>query len=51
MNQVDVYGIYMTTLEQMWFYKYLDNEKIAMNTYTKIERRQIAQNWINYERF
>ena len=50
MKKVNVYGIYMTTLEQMRFYKYLDIERIAMNTYSKIDRQQITQNWLNHGR-
>lgn len=45
----NVYGVKMTSLEEMRFSKYLDNERIAMNTYCKEERVKIAEDWIkNY---
>lgn len=45
MKNYDVYGIKMTSLEQMAFSKYLDNNRIAMNTFEKEERKEIAKKW------
>ena len=50
MKTYDVFGVKMTSLEQMRFSKYLEHYRIAMNTIYKIERQQIAQNWINENR-
>lgn len=43
----DVFGIKMTSLEQMRFSKYLENNRIAMNTLYKEERKNITENWLN----
>ena len=43
----DVFGVKMTSLEQMRFSKYLENNRIAMNTKHKEERKQIAKKWLN----
>jgi hypothetical protein len=52
MKTYNVYGVEMTSLEEMRFSKYLDNEKIAMNTFYKDERKKIAENWLNeYRRY
>jgi hypothetical protein len=42
-----VYGVEMTSLEEMHFAKYRDNKGIAMNTKTKEERYSIAKYWLN----
>ena len=42
----DVFGIKMTSLEQMRFSKYLENNRIAMNTYHKSQRNNIAEKWL-----
>ena len=42
-----VYGVKMTSIEQMKFSKYLDNKRIAMNIFHKEERKKIAEKWIN----
>ena len=42
----NVYGVKMTSLEEMRFSKYLDNERIAMNTFHKQERMNIAKKWL-----
>lgn len=42
----NVYGVKMTSLQEMRFSKYLDNNKIAMNTFLKGERYNIANNWL-----
>jgi hypothetical protein len=41
-----VYGVEMTSLEEMQFAKYRDNKGIAMNTLTKTERFELTKNWI-----
>lgn len=46
----NVYGVKMTSLEQMKFYKYLTNNKIAMNTFYKEERKNIAKDWLKEHR-
>lgn len=45
-----VYGVQMTSLENMMFSKYMSNNNIAMNTHTDAERTEIAQMWINFIR-
>lgn len=40
-----VYGVEMTSLEEMRFAKYIANDGIAMNTKTKEERYLIAKEW------
>ena len=49
MKTVEVYGVTLTTMQEMKFHKYLQNNRNsipAMNTMTKEERRQIVINWI-----
>ena len=41
MKTYNVYGVEMTSLEEMRFSKHLDNERIAMNTFYKEERKKI----------
>jgi len=41
-----VYGVEMTSLEEMLFGKYLSNCNIAMNTKTYEERKAIANEWL-----
>lgn len=43
---VDVYGVQMTSVEEMIFSKYRNNQGIAMNTKTEQERKQIALAWL-----
>jgi len=42
-----VYGVEMTSLQEMQFAKYRDNKGIAMNTLTKIERIELTKNWLD----
>ena len=49
MKKLDVFGIKMTSLQEMRFSKYLENNRIAMNTYYKEQRTEIAKNWLNEE--
>ena len=52
MKTYNVYGVEMTSLEEMRFSKHLDNERIAMNTFYKEERKKIAEDWLNeYKKF
>lgn len=52
MKTYNVYGVEMTSLEEMRFSKYLDNKRIAMNTFYKEERKKIAEDWLNeYKKF
>lgn len=43
---VNVYGLKMSSLEEMMFSKYIRNNGIAMNTKTKDERLAIALEWL-----
>jgi hypothetical protein len=43
----NAYGVEMTSLQIMNFNKYLDNNRISMNTFYKQERTVVAKNWIN----
>lgn len=47
MKKTDVYGVKMTSLEEMRFSKHLDNKGIAMNTFYKEQRAEIAKKWLN----
>ena len=47
MKTYDVYGVKMTSLEEMSFSKYLENNRIAMNTIYKEQRTKIAKDWLN----
>lgn len=47
MKKTIVYGIEMSFIEEMKFFKFLSNEGIAMNTKTKEERQQIAKGWLH----
>lgn len=47
MKKLDVYGVEMTSLQEMKFSKYIENNRIAMNTYYKEQRKQIAKKWLN----
>jgi len=43
------FGVDLAPVERMKFHKYLDNERIAMNTYNKKERFEITNKWVlNY---
>ena len=42
-----VYGVKMTSLENMAFSKYVSNNNIAMNTKIEKERTHITLNWLN----
>lgn len=42
-----VYGVLMTSLENMMFSKWMNNNNVAMNTHTEAERTEIAQAWLN----
>lgn len=43
---IDVYGVEMTSLQNMLFSKYIANNGIAMNTKTKEQRKEIAEYWL-----
>lgn len=43
---VDVYGLKMSSLEEMMFSKYIRENGIAMNTKTADERLAIALDWL-----
>lgn len=42
-----VYGVQMTSLQNMMFSKYVSNNNIAMNTVNKAERTRITQEWLD----
>ena len=42
-----VYGVEMTSLQEMQFAKYRDNKGIAMNTLTETERVELTKSWYN----
>lgn len=46
-KKIDVYGVAMSSLEQMLFSKYLSNNGIAMNTKLAQERKTLANEWLN----
>ena len=50
MKKEIVYGVEMTSLENMIFSKYVSNNNIAMNTKTINERTEITLNWLKNER-
>lgn len=41
------YGVIMNSVCTMRFNRYLNNSPIKMNTISPIERRKIAQDWLN----
>ena len=41
-----VYGVKMTSLQELIFSKHINNCNIAMNTKTAEERREIAEKWL-----
>jgi len=41
-----VYGVKMTSLQELIFSKYINNCNIAMNTKTAEERQEIAKKWL-----
>lgn len=47
---VDVYGVQMTEVEEMYYSKYMQNSDMpAMNTIYKEERKEFAEKWLkNY---
>lgn len=47
MIKYNVYGVEMTSLEEIKFSKYRENNGIAMNTYYKDDRKNIAKYWLN----
>lgn len=51
MKKEIIYGVQMTSLENMMFSKWISNNGIAMNTKTEDERKQFTINWLNdYEK-
>lgn len=46
MNKVLVYGVYLTSLQEMKFAKFRDQNGIAMNTKSKEERVKIVLDWL-----
>ncbi len=46
-KKTEVYGVTMTSLEEMKFDKYRDSNGIAMNTKTEQERKTITENWLS----
>jgi len=47
MKTETVYGVQMTSLQNMMFSKYVSNNNIAMNTHTEAERTRITQEWLD----
>ena len=47
MKYIKVYGVQMTSFQEMQFAKYRDINNISMNTKTKEERFNITINFIN----
>ena len=46
MKEIEVFGITMSSIQEMKFSKYLENNNIAMNTFQKEERTKITRNWL-----
>ena len=46
MKKRNVFGIELTSLQGMRFSKYLDNNRIAMNTLQPKERTEVVKNWL-----
>lgn len=46
MKTFPTYGVEMTSLEQMAFFKFISNTNIAMNTKTADERERLALEWL-----
>ena len=46
MKTYSVYGVKMTSLQELIFSKYINNCNIAMNTKTAEERQEIAKKWL-----
>lgn len=42
---VDCYGILVKPIVQQAFMKWVDNNNIAMNTYTEVSRREMVVNF------
>lgn len=47
---VEVYGVKLTSMQEMQFSKYLSNKGIAMNTLQPKERTNIVKTWLAYTR-
>ncbi|MEC7753823.1 MAG: hypothetical protein VYB44_07320 [Bacteroidota bacterium] len=41
-----VYGVEMTSIEEMQFAKFRNNKGIAMNTLTQAERTELVKSWL-----
>ena len=50
MKTEEVYGVEMTSLENLIFSKWISNNSIAMSTKTEQERKQITLNWLTENR-
>lgn len=46
MKTTDVYGVSMTSLQEIIFMKWLNTKGISMNTKTKEERLILATDWL-----
>jgi hypothetical protein len=44
---IDIYGVQLTSEQEMLFSKYIANHGIAMNTKTPEERKKIVTNWLS----
>lgn len=42
-----IYGVKMTSLQEMQFSKFRNENGIAMNMLTEAERLELTQNWLN----
>ena len=50
MKKQIVFGVEMTSFEEMIFSKYLSNAGIAMNTFLPQKRTEITEDWLKKHR-
>lgn len=47
MKKVTVYGVKLTSIQEMMFMKYINNNSIAPNTMDADQRKQLVIDWLN----
>ena len=45
-NLTDVYGVMMTSIQEMMFAKWRAINGVAMNTLTEVERKKLSEEWL-----
>ena len=50
MKKIMVFGVEMSDVERMKFDKYINNKRIAMNTFLEKDRTKLAGDWLQSQK-